>query len=971
MPKLFKMLACAGVTAVALSLAVSCGPKYETVPGDPTGTRIYTLDNGLKVYMSVNKDEPRINAQIAVRVGSKNDPHETTGLAHYFEHLMFKGTESFGTQNYTLEKPLLDEIERLFEVYRNTTDEAERKAIYHQIDSISYEASKYSIPNEYDKLMSAIGASGTNAYTSYDQTVYVENIPSNELENWAIIQSDRFAHNVIRGFHTELEAVYEEKNMSLTNDSRKMLEAMLSSMFKNHPYGLQTVLGSQEDLKNPSITNIKNYYKEWYVPNNMAICLSGDLNPNEAIKVIEKYFGGMQPNPDLKPLEFEPEAPITEPIVTEVLGIESPMVMVAWRCPGTNDPDNLTLNLIANIMYNGTAGLVDINVNHPQRVLSLYGGVFPLTDYSIMVFTGEPKQGQSLDEVRDIILEQIDILRKGEFDEELLTATANNYKLAMMSLTESSYGMVDAYVSSFINREDWSRTVNIVDNISAITKEDIVAYANKYFGDNNYVEVRKLQGEDPNEMKIEKPQITPIQTNRDTTSQFFRNIMARKVKPIEPVFADFEKDMDILTAEAEIPVLYKRNEVNDIFSLYYVFETGSNADPVLSYAMQYLDYLGTDSLSPVEIKQAFYNLACNYSISAGGDRIYLAVGGLGENMEEAVSLFESLVTGAVANPEALESMKANIMQQRANSKLDQMSNFSRLQMYGFYGKDNPVLNAPSAEEIKNLTDEELLSRIRSLFSHKHKILYYGPMSQKETVETINRLHNTPGQLKDFEENKEYKMLLTEENKVLLAPYKSNQIYLMSISNSGETYDPALVPIATMYNSYFGGGMNSIVFQEMREARGLAYSASAGYDIPGKKDDYCNYYSFIATQNDKMTDAIDAFNVIINDMPVSQQAFDIAKESILTNQRTQRTIKEEVLWLYLYSERLGLDHDINRDIYENVLNYTLQDVIDFQEKMVKGRKYTICILGDPESLDIKALEKYGKVTLLSTEEIFGY
>ena len=210
--------------------------KYESVPNDPLKARIYTLDNGLKVYMTVNKETPRIQTYIAVRVGGKNDPAETTGLAHYFEHLMFKGTQRFGTQNYEQEKPMLDQIEQLFEVYRKTTDEAERQAIYHQIDSVSYEASKLAIPNEYDKLMSAIGATGTNAYTGFDQTVYVEDIPSNQIDNWAKIQADRFENNVIRGFHTELETVYEEKNMSLTSDGRKVYEAVLTALFPDHPY---------------------------------------------------------------------------------------------------------------------------------------------------------------------------------------------------------------------------------------------------------------------------------------------------------------------------------------------------------------------------------------------------------------------------------------------------------------------------------------------------------------------------------------------------------------------------------------------------------------------------------------------------------------------------------------------------------------------------------------------------------------
>ena len=970
MSRISRLLTGTALAAVILSMAASCGPKYDTVPGDPTGTRIYTLDNGLKVYMSVNRDEPRITAHIAVRVGSKNDPRETTGLAHYFEHLMFKGTESFGTQNYSPDEPLLDAIAQLFEVYRNTTDEKERAAIYHRIDSVSYEASKYAIPNEYDKLMAAIGASGTNAYTSYDVTCYTENIPSNELENWAIIQADRFANNVIRGFHTELETVYEEKNMSLTDDTEKMYDAIFASLFKKLPYGLQTILGSQQHLKNPSITSIKNYYKEWYVPNNLAVCISGDLDPDKAIKVIRKHFGSLRPNPDLQYLEYEPEDPISEPIVTEVRGLESPKVMIAWRFPGANDPDNLKLTLIGDILYNGTAGLIDINVNQPQKVLSLYGGVYSLADYSVLMFIGEPKQGQSLEEVKDIILGQVDILKKGEFDESLLAATANNYKLSQMRMTERASGMVSAYVSSFINNEPWSSTVHMVDNISAITKDDIVAYANAHLGD-NYAEVLKLQGEDTGIEKIEKPHITPILTNRDTSSQFLRDIMASEVAPIEPVFVDFDKDMDILTAKAGIPVYYKQNTTNGIFQLVYVFETGSDTDKMLSYAMQYLDYLGTEDMSPMEYRQAFYNLACSYAVIPGSDVTYAVVSGLAENMEEAVSLFEKLIAGATANPEALAGMKANILQQRSNAKHEQMSNFRMLQMYGVYGKDNPARSDLSDRELRGLTDRTLLERIHNLFDYEHKVLYYGPLTGEETVNSVNALHQVPEKLIPLEGTRKYREQLTKENRILLAPYESNQIYLFSFSNNGETYDPAVVPAATMYNAYFGGGMNGIVFQEMREARGLAYSASARYELPARKDGYCLYTDFIATQNDKMIDALDAFNSIINDMPVSQNAFDIAKESLLNNIRTQRTIKSDVLWAYLEAQKLGLDYDINRDIYNSVLNYTLQDVIDFQQSTVKDRTYTICILGDPENLDLKSLAKYGKITRLTTDEIFGY
>ncbi len=257
--------------------------KYAQLANDPLKSRIYTLSNGLTVHMAVNKDEPRIQTYIGVRVGSKDDPAQTTGLAHYFEHMMFKGTPNFGTMDWAKEKVLIDKIEALFESYRTTKDPEKRKQIYKEIDQVSFEASKLAIPNEYDKLMTAIGSNGTNAFTGNDYTAYVENIPSNQIENWAKIQQERFTTPVLRLFHTELETVYEEKNMSLTNDGRRANEAMMSALFPNHPYGTQTTLGDAEHLKNPSMKEINNFFKKYYVPNNMIVVMAGDFDPDQAI----------------------------------------------------------------------------------------------------------------------------------------------------------------------------------------------------------------------------------------------------------------------------------------------------------------------------------------------------------------------------------------------------------------------------------------------------------------------------------------------------------------------------------------------------------------------------------------------------------------------------------------------------------------------------------------------------------------
>ena len=959
------------MTVVAAMLLTACGSKYayESVKGDPTQTRIYTLDNGLKVYMSVSDEEPRIQTYIAVRVGGKNDPSETTGLAHYFEHLMFKGSQSFGTQDYAAEKPMLDEIEQLFEVYRKTEDEAERKALYKRIDSISYEASKLAIPNEYDKLMASIGAQGTNAYTGYDMTVYVENIPSNQVENWLKIEADRFKNVVIRGFHTELETIYEEKNMSLTQDNRKVYEAMNAALFPNHPYGKQTVLGTQEHLKNPSITNVKNYHDQYYVPNNMAICLSGDFDPEQMIALVDQYFGDMQPNPEIPVLEFEPEQPITEPIVKEVVGLDAANVAIGWRLGGATSADADLANIVGSILYNGQAGLIDLNLNQQQKTLSAYGYPSISADYGYMQLAGRPKQGQSLEEVRDLLLGEVAKLRAGEFDEKLIAAAVNNYKLEMMQYLDSNDGRADAYVQSFINGVEWKDEVAMFDRLSKITKEDIVRFANEKLGEQNYAIIYKRQGKDPNEQKIAKPEITPIVTNRDAQSDFFKAVAASEVKPIEPRFVDFEKDMDRFEAQSGIEVLYKQNSTTDYFSLEYMFDLGTLNDPALGLAFNYAEYLGTLAKSAEQIQSELYALACSFNLRASSSRCYISVSGLGENMTQAMDIVEDLVANAVADETILANVKQSELKSRANAKLNQSRNFSALQSYVIYGEEGMKARL-SNEELMALTSEELLAKVREMFNKQHTVVYYGPATKDELLASLNAHHNVPEELQPLE-IKRLANVPTPENKVFIAEYDANQIYYIQYSNRGEKFDVANDADLDLYNEYFGGGMSSIVFQEMREARGLAYSARAYMSTPTYADGCYSYTAYIATQNDKMKQAIEAFDEIINTMPESEAAFNVAKESYINQVRTLRYTKSSVLSAYIRTRDMGLDYDRARDVFEKVQTMTLDDVKAVQQQWVKDRNYYYLILGDSKNLDLNYLRTLGPITFLSQEQIFGY
>ncbi|MBR1576434.1 MAG: insulinase family protein [Bacteroidales bacterium] len=952
-------------------MGVAACSKYETVKNDPLRTKIYTLDNGLKVYMSVNKEEPRIQTYIAVKVGAKNDPSETTGLAHYFEHLMFKGTPHFGTTDYEAEKPLLDEIEALFETYRKTADPAAREAIYHRIDSVSYEASKISIPNEYDKLMAMIGARGTNAWTSHDETVYTEDIPSNQIDNWARIQADRFRNTVIRGFHTELETIYEEKNMSLTQDSRKLWAALDEAMFPHHPYGTQTVLGTQEHLKNPSITNVKKYHDQYYVPNNIAICVAGDFNPKEMVAIIEKYFGDWQPNPDIPVLHFEKEAPITAPIEREVYGLEAEDIVIGWPLPGASDLKNSAVAEIAgSILSNGTAGLMDLDLNQQQKVLGSQAGVQTQPDYSQFIALGVPKDGQTLEEVRELLLAEVAKLRSGDFDEGLIAATVNNLRLDKMQQLEHNASRASAYVSAFINGIDWKDAALELDRYASVTKEDVVAWAGQYLPENGYAVVYKRQGEDKSVQKIAAPKITPIVTNRDLQSEFLTQIQNTSVMPIDPVFVDFSKDMSTLEIAPGIDALYKKNGLNDIFNLRFEVKTGVEEDPALGFAFDYLQYLGTADMTPEQLASRMYELACNFSFNCGPNRTVISLSGLDENRDEALRLLEDLLVNATPNEAALQNLKMDMMKSRMDAKTSQRACFSALQRFIMYGGDYIQSITLPNEEMLSLTSGDLLEKVRHLFDYEHRVLYYGPSSSSVLKSALLANHLVGTGLKPLEDVYPTR-LVTKEDKVVLAQYDAKQLYYLQYSDRGEVFDPSVNPEIALYNEYFGGGMNSIVFQEMREARGLAYSASAYLSTPSHKADTYPFIAFIATQNDKMQHAVEAFDEIIEDMPESEAAFAIAKDGILSRLRTARTTGFGVLSAYERCEMLGIEHPLDKELFEKVQDMSLQDVKATQEKWVKDRDYTYAILGDLKDIDLKYLSSLGPVQVVSLEELFGY
>ncbi len=949
--------------------ATSGGYTYKYVTNDPSKTRFYTLKNGLTAILSPNNKEPNIQWRMSVRAGSNTDPKTNTGLAHYLEHLLFKGTDKFGTNNWAKEKPLLDKIDALYEKYNKTTDPAQRKEIYKEIDKTSGEASNFSIANEYDKMIAGIGGNSSNAHTWYEETVYNEDFPANAVDKFLAIQSERFRKPIFRIFHTELEAVYEEKNRGLDNDGNKLDEAMMEKLFPTHNYGQQTTIGTIEHLKNPSLVEIKKYYDKYYVPNNMAIIFAGDFNPDEMIKKIDKSFSYMVAKP-VALYNPAPEKPLTGIQKVDVYGPSAEAVEIYYRAYPENSQQSLLLELIRSILTNGKAGLIDINLNKQQKVLRANASYQQMKDYGVFNLSAQPKQGQTLEQAAKLLLEQIDLLKQGKFDDELLKAIVANKKLSFLQAFDNNNNRAESLSTEFIlNRgTKWDKSLGDIEATAKITKAQVVAFANEFFKD-NYVIGYKHKGEDKNVIKVEKPAITPINANADLTSPFVKNILEAPVKPIAPKFLDYQKD--IAYGKVGIAdVLATKNSDNSIFRMTYRLNIGSNNYKLLQYAASYLPYLGTDKYSAEELSKQFYNIACSYNLSVGAENTTISISGLQENFDKAVSLVEHILAHVKVNEKALEELKSSILKGRENAKLNKGQIMNALTSYAQYGSLNPFNNVLTNEEVKNIKASDLVDLLHNLTNYEHIITYYGPKDLAAITADIKKQHLLPKEFTPAAPAKVYTYTTQDANKVYFANYDMVQSEIRWLRNTG-VYNKNDAANIQVFNSYFGGGMGSIVFQTIRESKALAYSTFATYVSPDRADKQYSMVAYVGSQADKMTDAVNGMNELLNVLPKSEKSFDGAKANVVNNLETARITKDAVIYSYLADKKLGYDHDSRIDLYRELKPINFDSIKAFHGEKIANKPYTYLIVASDKRVKLEDMQKFGTVTTLTLEQLFGY
>ena len=959
-------------TALLAVSTLSAQKKYAftSVPGDPMETRIYTLDNGLQVWLSRNTDAPRVQTNIAVRAGSKNDPSDATGLAHYLEHMLFKGTSRIGTADWAEESRLLQLISDAYEERRGTTDEAMRDAIYQRIDSLSHLAVAKAVPNEYDKMVKKIGARGTNAYTSTERTVYVNDMPSDELEKWMMIESERFQECVLRLFHTELETVYEEFNRGQDNDRRQAYAKMNEILFPTHPYGTQTTIGTGEHLKNPSMVKIQKFFRTYYAPNNMAVILAGDIDYDRTIAMVDKHFGGWKKR-DVPAFIFTPEKPMTAPVSAVVLGPESEWGDLDWRFDGYAKGVEPMLELIDGIMSNGKAGLIDLELKQAQKVLDAYSYSNVSTDYGQFNMHGEPKEGQTLEEVQGLLLEQMEALKRGDFEAWLIEAVVNDKKQQQIRFWNENNGLrAAAMTDAFILNKKWKEVVDLHGRMGKITKQQVIDFANANFG-KGFAVVYKRTGENTEAHKVTKPKITPLDIKRDGQSAWRTEWEKVPSATLTPEFVDYKTAIRQIDLRGGVPLAVVRNPTNDLFSLRYIVDMGTDNDRELGVAVKYLPYLGTSRYSPTAFKQELFKLGLSVDVFVGDDRSYVTLSGLESNLEKGIELLEHLLADAQPNEEALKGLVADIKKTRQDD-LKNKGNilFGALASYAKFGERSSFNDVLSAEQLNALSGKELVDRIRGLTGYKHKVFYYGKKDPSVLTLLLEKMHKTPAELKDYPAARVYPELATTTNKVYFTDHDMVQSEMLSFSKAG-AFDVKVMPYASLFNEYFGSGLSSIVFQEIREAKALAYGAGAAYTTPNKKADSHYVRVFIGTQADKLNDAVAAMQVLMNDMPMAREQFEGAKTSALKVIASTRITKENIYWTWDAAQRRGLDYDVRKTSYEKIPTISLEDMKVFFDKEIKGRPYHYCVIGKESAMDLKVLEKMGPVTVLTKEQLFGY
>lgn len=964
----FLLSGCSPRERVYLEKKDKNGFSYRTVQNDPMRIRVYRLKNGLRVYLRPFPEGISIKGRIIVGSGAVQDPPDATGLAHYLEHMMFKGSDRLGTSNRAAEKPLLRKIENLFEEKRKAP-ESEKKAVYARIDALSQKAAQYALPLELTQILKMLGAS-YNAMTSYDFTEYQTDFPSNSLSRWLELETERFRSNVLRLFHTELETVYEEFNSGQQNAMGRAVNKIFRILYKDSPYGRQTVIGKPEDLKNPSMKAIRKYREDYYRPSNMTLILSGNFDPDSAIRQIKKTLGQLPEKPEPHRIQYRrkshPEA--TKPRKEEFTTPESPFLVMGFPFPGYRSKDFPYVVLTDLLLGLPGVGLFDTNILQKQKALQAGSSLYPTRDFTTHFLTGVPKKGQSLEQLKDLMLKQLKILKEGKFDESLIRSLLMNYKIAFLNETEDN--RIGTLEGALQLGEDWKSRLDLFDRIGRISKKELRDFVRKNYG-NDYALIYKRRGPDRELVRLERPKITPVPVRKEEHSPFYRELTARKIPPLdvrELKFGDpsFQKIMRKKKLSTGAEIYYIGNRKTDLFTLVYEFETGKRSQKDLSSALDFSSYLGTKKESVKQWKKKLFREGLTLHYSVGDRRTQIVVSGLRQKFPQALEYVKDYIFRLKPDKKVYLNYVRDTEESRSREKKDPGSLRSALINYGLYGEDSPFKTRIPSKVLRDKDPAVLLQGLRELWGSPVSVVYSG----KDSFSSVEKALEKQGPVLDrthVRPLQKRRLLPVEKTEIFFLNYDLPQARIILLSDK-EPFSMEGAGFRSLYNNFF----SSLLFHELRDSRGLVYGTGSFYGKADDRDEPLVLYTTASTNSDKVTDTIALLLKLINDPPDFKEGFSQARKSVL-NSLIRSSYEHRRAGIYSYIrhlEDLGLSADPVREYSRQIKEMTPERFRAEFLKKISGAPIRILILGSRKDIDLKQLKKWGRVKILRTRDIFG-
>lgn len=935
---------------------------------DRKGLSEYQLPNGLTVLLWEDHDQPDVTGYVAVRAGSIDEPEEYTGLAHYLEHMMFKGTQKIGALDWEAERPHYEEVIRLYDVLAGTTDAKERENIIQQINEVSIEEAKVSSTEDFFALMDGIGATGVNAFTSYDMTCYHNSFPGNQMQKWLTIFSDRLINPVFRTFQAELENVYEEYNMYSNDVQTEIQNKLNSELYKGHPYG-RNVIGLPEHLKNPRLSKLIEFYNTWYVPNNMALIIVGDFDTETTKPLIAETFGRLEAKELPQRTEY-PNAVFQAGTKKNFRVGYYPQVFWAFEGAKVSDEDVTALQFACALLTNRTStGLLD-KITLDGEVSQAACQFDPRRDMGRILVMALPYydiEQQSFESdaaTEKIVMREVNKLKTGDIPDWLIETVKKEYNQEYILAFEEGAGKMSNLLSCFIYGLPIDHIFTENATIQALTKEDIQRVAKKYF-DAPHMTISFDEGEIKTN-KLAKPKIKPLDMPKGVETEYARNFRQIPAGEVKQTYMDM-KDVQVINLDKDIRLHYTPNTKNNIFTLVLKYGVGTKKMPMLEYSVALMNSAGLmPNIDPQSFRRQLSELGGSVSYSVSDSYLTIEILGEDEHMQEICNLVNTQILMPKLDKKQLDAFKGQELQSRWT--LNKMHSVwpSALREYVLYDKESKYLDVVPFLDIYDMNELTLSMDFQKAVKYALDVHYCGTHTPEEVRSALPLQEDViPSTSPEIREKKTY----TEPQIFFLANNKVQQATIYFYFN-GEPFDTKDEVLFEAFNQYFSGGFTGIVMDEIRTKRSMAYSAYGLMNtgaLPGKNSHFMGY---IGTQNDKVVDAVATFKHLLDSLPEMPERIETIKATLRQENQISKPTMRLKSMTYDAWRKFGYNADpawVNKSALDNL---TFEDIMNFYHQHIQGQPLSIIIMGDAKQIDKKALGQIAKVKNVSSSSLFA-